>query len=123
MKYLNVEKVSKIVTKFIKDTRNKKLEWGEDSDNLKLGAEEKLIGKAYTASLNNRYLRIYKFKYKSYLDIDKFGWSESFWLEFVDIDGNSEWEFPSTNSIKDLYESVTYQASGVDESFNTYLDG
>lgn len=123
MKYLSEEKVSKIVTKLIKDTRNGELEWREDLDNLELGAEERLIGKAYTANLNNRHLRIYKYKYKLYLDIDKFGWSESYRLEFVDIHGNSEWEFPNTNSIKDLYESVTYQASGVDDFFDAYLNG
>lgn len=120
MKYFKEENISKIITKLIKDTRSGILEWEEDYTNIDLG-EERILGKPYVTELNHRMLRIYKYKYKHYTDYDQYVWSESFRLEFIDGHGNSEWEFPNTGSVRDLYESVTYQISDVDDFFDEYL--
>ena len=122
MKYFNEEQISKIVSKLINDTRSGILEWRESDVGFELDAGEKIVGKAYFTELNNRFLRIYKYKYKSYLDIDKWSWGEGYKLEFTDINGNSEWKFPSANSIADLYDSVTYQISDVDNFLDDYLE-
>jgi len=101
MKYFIVENLSKIIVKLIKDTRAGTLKWDDDSTYVESG-EDRIIGKPYSATLNGQILRIYKYRHKHYTDFDQFNWSESYRIEFIDVEGNSEWIFPNTSSIGDL---------------------
>jgi hypothetical protein len=80
------------------------------------------LDNVYTSKVLDRNLRLYKYKTKYFHDEDAFDWTEGYRLEFIDRWGNSEWTFPEDRATYDLYETVRYKTSKIDDFMNKYLD-
>ena len=106
------------VAKLTELTQNGKLKWGVDEFPKAPGT----ASPAYTASYNNRTLRLQKRRVEE--ESGYFGRSEfrdEFTLEFIGAQGNSLWKFPDIDAIEDLFSAVQYQTAGVREFLNELL--
>ena len=113
------EKVTKLILRLIKLTKNNEIEWTSISlRNSQLLGGEQSLGLAYKASLENGNFRLYRYKYRVWRDEDNYDWSDSIRLELLDVEGNTEYEFEYENSMEDLYNIVREQSS----SANTIID-
>ena len=113
------EKVTKLILRLIKLTKNNEIEWTSISlRNSQLLGGEQSLGLAYKASLENGIFRLYRYKYRVWRDEDNYDWSDSIRLELLDVEGNTEYEFEYENSMEDLYNIVREQSS----SANTIID-
>jgi hypothetical protein len=118
----DIDKTSKAITKILRQTQSKEIIWQIGPKDVQLGAEEYVIGNVYTCSVLDKGLILFKYKLKYWTDYDEFNWVDRLKLQFVDLFGNPEWEFPNSNAISDLYEAVLYQISNVDTFLDTWLD-
>lgn len=117
----------------IKLTQNGEMKWYTD-DTIKRPEikKDQKIETIFVCNHKNKKLRIYKKTYKPNDFFSKaistgFGHDEErmvskLILEFIDIDGNKLWQFPDINALVDLFESVQYQAAGVDDFINDILE-
>lgn len=88
-----------------------------------ISGTEELNGLVYTATVLGRNFRLYKYLYRYYYDEDSYNWLEGYRLEFIDSNGNSEWAFPENDqTVEDLYDSVRFKTSKVDEFMDDFLD-
>lgn len=138
------DKWIKVLTKLIKKTQEKEIEWdiSRSPKNISL-TEEAYVEAVFTSPYKeDRFLRLYKKHFKSTRYVDPMGalasgsiaqvlgkkQTESYWtdrvhLEMVDSDDNILFEFPSKQSLlNDLLNSVKYQVSGVSDLISDLLD-
>ena len=118
----DVDKTSKAVTKLLRQTQDHEISWEPDSRDLYLGAEEHVTGQIYKTFILNKYLRIYKYykpqKYPiSYND----NYYDSIKLQFTDFSGKPEWDFPYSNAVKDLYETIAFSTTNVQDFLDKLL--
>lgn len=119
---MNGYEAQKVILKLNRDTKEDKIEWKVTHNRpSSLAGMEVLKDNIYVAKVSTKRIRLYKYEYKYFYEEDAFVWSESYRLEFVDALGNSEWEFPNDNAIDDLYDSVRYKTSNVEDFFKDYL--
>ena len=119
---MNSHDAQKVILKLNRDTKEDKVIWevshGSPSS---LGGVEKLLDNSYITKIGNRKIRLYKYEGKYYIDEDQFDWIEYYRLEFVDFYDKSEWEFPRDRALEDLYDTVRYKTSKVEDFFKDYL--
>lgn len=121
------EKATLVVSKILRDTLEKKIQWSiyPSRNKINLLKNETLHGDVFYVMLENRYLRIYCYETpfnNSFIVNSTEKWELKYRLEFFNNDsGIDEWAFPNTNSIYDLYETIKIQVSKVEEFFDTFL--
>ena len=119
---MNVQKISQFVLKLIKLTNNNEIEWGSmsftdpETDNGDI-----ILDKIYITNIHEKKFQMYRCKYKYWLDIDQFEWSQRVRLELLDSSGNVEYEFEYDNSMDDLYGIVREKTSGISEIIDQVL--
>lgn len=145
MKEYNKEKISSVVSKILRETQEGLIKWdishiNEKSD-IQQDDDTRIIGNIYTAKIDNKNIRLFERKIKTenynpmWGDYASSGtvilrgkeptykWITYFRLEFYNASTQrSEWIFPSTNAISDLYEVVCAQTSEVGDFFSQYLN-
>src|SRR5271165_5561208 len=118
----DIDKTSKAVTKFLRQTLEGEISWKIDDRKAVPGAGEYVIGKIYMTIILDKCLRIYKYKEKYYADEDNYSWSEGVKLQFTDDEGNPEWDFPYSNAVDDLYKAISFKTTNVEEFFDKWLN-
>jgi len=119
---MNSYDAQKVILKLNRDTKEDKITWEvKHGSPLSLGGTEKLIDNSYVTIVGGRKIRLYKYETKFYYDEGLYEWSEAYRLEFIDFYDKAEWEFPRDNSILDLYDTVRYKTSKVEDFFKDYL--
>ena len=108
-----------VVSKLILLTENGKLKWSADPRLNKL--REIVVGRAFAANFHERTIAIYEMRYKSYRDEDTWDWDSGLVLEFIDEDGNSEWQIPSSPNLWKLLDVVKFQVAGVNKILKELL--
>jgi hypothetical protein len=119
----DIDKTSKAVTKFLRQTQDGEISWKVDSRELFLGADEHLTGQIYMTFILDKYLRIYKYyrpKKEIYLASDTY--LEGIKLQITDANGKPEWDFPYSNAVKDLYDTVAFSTTNVQEFLDKWLN-
>jgi len=112
----------KIISKLNRETKEGTIKW--DVNRTKpssLSGSEQGLDNVYTAIVLGKKIRLYKYQYRSYYDEGLYDWVDSYRLEFIDDWGNSLWTFPDDRAIYDLYETVRYKTSNIEDFFNDYL--
>ncbi|MEE1897386.1 hypothetical protein V1389_03495 [Flavobacterium rakeshii] len=119
-----MDKNIRIITKLNRETNDGKVEWARyNMKPTSLQNSEEVIGHVYGANVLNRHFMIYKYKSKGYnYDGDPY-YITDFRLDLVNHHFVSEWSFPNDNSISDLYETIQYKSSNIENFINEYLDG
>lgn len=119
---MNGYEAQKVIIKINRDTKEDKIKWEvTHTTPTSLSGTEKLIDNVYVAKVSTKKVRLYKYEYKYFYDEEAFLWLEGYRFEFIDFNDKSEWEFPRDNSIEDLYDSVRYKTSKVEDFFKDYL--
>lgn len=123
----NKNKAILVIQKILRETKENKITWSSKmfrpSQFKGLGASEEIIGNVYETEIANKDLRLYKYKSKYFVDEERTEWIDYIRLEFFEtFDYATEWVFPYTNSLDDLYDAVMAQTANVDDFFNNYLD-
>lgn len=119
---MNGYEAQKVIVKLNRDTKEDKIKW-EVTHTIpsSLAGTEKLIDNIYVAKVSTKKVRLYKYEYKHFYEEEIFFWLEAFRLEFIDLYEKTEWEFPRDNAVEDLYDSVRYKTSNVEDFFKDYL--
>ena len=118
------DNISKLIIKFNRETVSGNIIWERShrAVPLSLSGNEQLIGFSYVANVNNKMLQIYKFQYRDYTDEDTYTWVEDIRLEFIDnLNHKTVYIFPYDRITHDLYASILYKTSGIDDFINDYL--
>lgn len=116
------EKVTQLVLRLIKMTSHNEIKW--EPNNVyspELPSGEVILDKIYSTVLTNGRFRIYRYKFKVWVDEDRFEWSQRIRLELIDKGGFTEYEFVYENSMNDLYDIVREQASNVSSILDEIL--
>lgn len=113
-----IDKNRLVITKLIQETQRGSILWDSYvDDEIKLSDEGEVIGKIYSTEYKSRNFRMFKYKYKEYsggmFTPAKESWHSDVKLEILDNFNYPEWEFPSDNSLNDLYETVRYKDADV----------
>ena len=138
------DKWIKVITKIIKKTQEKEIEWEISRSPKKITLNDDAYVEAVFVSLykDNRYLRLYKKHFKSTKYVDPIDtltsvsagkflgqkqkesyWIDKIYLEIVDSNNNILFEFPNKQSLlNDLLNSVKYQVSGVSDLISDLLN-
>jgi hypothetical protein len=120
---MDAKKNIKLVSKLNRETKEGQLIWQISRIQPSLNNGENVIDLIYYTEVNNKTLRLYKYSTKYYMDEDTFEWTTSIRLEFVDRNWKSQYAFPEIAILSDLYETVRYKTSGLDDFLENYLDG
>jgi len=120
----DLNKNSLVITKLIQETQRGTIIWESSTDKtgITLPFDGEVIDKIYISTLNDVRFRIFRFRFKEFdSDLVNFYFESSIRLEIIDNDGFSEWEFPSDNSLNDLYEAVRYKVADVNKLIDNIL--
>lgn len=123
----NQEKAALVVSKILRDTLEEKIQWSTYPSRSKIDLlkNETLHGDVFCVMLENRCLRIYCYETPvntSFIVNATEKWELKYRLEFFNNEsGISEWSFPNTNSIYDLYETIKIKISKVEDFFDSFL--
>ena len=121
-----IDKKTLVITKLIQETQRGSIFWDSFiTDTIKLSNEGEIIGKVYLTEYKNIKFRLYRYTFKEI----KGGFFETYSerqlsdvkLEILDQYGDLDWEFPSDNSLEDLYEAVRYKVANVKGLFDEIL--
>jgi len=119
---MNTSQSVRLVAKLNRDTKENKIKWRvSPSGALSLAGTETVLDNAYICKVLDKYIRLFRLKAKFYYDEGAYEWVENYRLEFVDVTGKSEWTFPDSTAIYDLYETVRYKTSNVEDFFNKFI--
>lgn len=100
------------IGKLITLTQHRKLLWRPaDPSNIFGGERDKRVEVVYEAEHNDRYLRLYRERYKVPA-FPRDEWVENLILELTDKTGLATWSFPHTAVIEQLLSAVEYQVTG-----------
>ena len=115
---------TKVIIKLNRDTASGKIKWNSIfNPDITLAHDGEIVGKIYRTPFRGKYFQIYKFKYKTYSEeFNEMYHTSDIKLEIVDNRGEQEWEFANDNILTDLYETVRYKSSNVDEMLNSFLN-
>ncbi len=119
---MNTKHSSKIITKLNRDTKEGTIKWEVNRNKpSSLSGSEILTDNVYTCKVIDKQFRLFKYQSKYYYDEGLYEWSDNFRLEFVDAWGNSEWAFPDDRAIYDLYETVRFKTSNIENFIDKFL--
>lgn len=112
---LEINKNRLVITKLIQETQKGNIAWESNANvEITLPHEGEVVDKVYFGSYKDKNFRIYRYRYREYTEeFDTLYWTSSIKLEILDEDDHPEWEFPSDNSLNDLYEAVRYKVADV----------
>ncbi|RYF02253.1 MAG: hypothetical protein EOO32_00725 [Comamonadaceae bacterium] len=116
---MSTKETIELVDEFIKGTQHGTLVWSTDSAPYNLIGPDVRVGVIYHSSYLNQNIRLYRKEYKNYYDESSYSWDMSLELEIVDFHGNTLYTFPTTSNLRNLFNAVTYQTSGVANLFKS----
>lgn len=114
-------KIVKVISLINKLTKEGAITWEivHNPSRLSLNGDESLNGFVYDATFNNQKLRLFKYNHKFYTDYDEYATTSSTRLSFIDNQRNSLWDFPEDRAIDDLYQTVRFKTSRIEDFFNS----
>jgi len=110
-----------VLNKLEIETRQRNISWSVNSLPFNQPSDERLIGRIYVCPFGNDYLRIYRYEYRYFTDVDEYTWIEEIRLELVDHSGNQKWIFSKNRKIGDIYNLAQYYAENIGSIFDNFL--
>ncbi len=108
----------KAIKKLLDLTHSRKLEW----TTLELLERDGIQGHAYVAAVQDRFIAVYEFQYKSYHDEDSWEWDNEVAIEFVDNNFNLEWRWPASPLRWRLLDEIRFQSSHASDFIEKFLE-
>lgn len=128
----NKDKASLVVSKILRETQEGSIKWSifyNNKSDIQSDDDTFVIGNVYVTHIDTKDFRIYRFKLKIETspfyttNKEELKWRHCYRLELYNsTTGRSEWIFPNTNAIYDLYEVVCTQVSGINDFLSKYLN-
>jgi hypothetical protein len=75
----------------------------------------------YSTSVMNHIIIVYEYRYKKYSDEDNWDWDNEVAIEFVDLEGNLEWQWPTMPNRFNLIDAIRYNISGAGNFLRDFL--
>ncbi|QAR45565.1 hypothetical protein EQG67_07240 [Kosakonia cowanii] len=115
---------TKLYVKLNKETAENSIKWKAiDAPNNITDGSNDLIDTIFTLNYKGKNLAIYQKKYKYYFDEDRWTWDEGIEFSLLTDDYKPLWKSSGhSQALRDLFETVTRQASGLDELIQELLD-
>ncbi|KAA6333364.1 hypothetical protein EZS27_018212 [termite gut metagenome] len=114
---MNIEKSRQAVIIMLRETMENEIRWNispPDHSKYFLEIGESILGNIYCTVINGKNIRLFQYKFKG---------ETHYRLEIYDINNDSTlWIFPPTDSIRNLYDQVLRQFSGVEEFLEEFLE-
>lgn len=116
------EKITRLILKLLKETIDGNLIWSvtEDIKHISL-VDEEILDFIYITNYKEKNFRLFRYKYKDYVDYDKFRLTAGYRLEMIDDKGKSLYVLPKDSSTENLYDSVREKTSGVNKLIDDLL--
>jgi len=111
-------KTTKAITLLLEQTQEGVLKWSASAPGKDLTLGDNIVEVMYIAEKDQRTLRLYPYRFRSYTDEDEWHWDYGVTLELSDPQKRSWWQFPTHPIINDLLEAIQFKTVGVD----TFLD-
>ncbi len=119
---IDIDKIHHVLTKLIADTRRGKMQWESipknrlGDDFLRSDDVHKMpLGQVYGSKYKGKFFRIYKYQFLTSEDGYLYYNALRCNLEMTDESfENLAWIFPHRSEIEDLYELVSFKASGAE---------
>lgn len=120
---MNPHQATQSIIKFNRATKEDTLIWTIHSSTnpSSLSGSERLVDNVYVSKVLDKTIRLYKYEEKWWYEEERYEWRAGYRLELIDVYGKSIWEFPADAVILDLYESVRFKTSGIDQFFDDFL--
>lgn len=120
------EKIAQVIGKMLRETIEGTIKWDilDNTSNIcsTIDGYDTLVGNVYHTIIDDKNIRLYKYKTRYFVDMDEWYITMAYQLEFFNIiTYNTLWVFPSSNSTVDLYNEVSYKTSGADDFIKKYL--
>jgi len=115
-------RIAKAITRLIQETQDGQLKWvaSRPSRDVSEGRDI-IVDSVYTTKKDKREIRLYPYRYRSFMEEDVWYWEDGVALELADQDGISWWRFPNHLVIRDLLEAVQFKTVGVDQFIDKLL--
>lgn len=118
------DKTTNLILQLTKMTINKEISWEalNPPRGFDIGSED-IVPMLYVTKIKEKTVAVYLRRYRHFTDIDEFHWAEKVCIAFLSNDLTTIiWE-PNERSasIVALYQTVTEQASGIDDLLNDLL--
>ena len=116
------EKWADAIEKVTKMTDQGSLNWqqagGIPMPNL---VRDDVLGDIYVATVQGRWMAIYEYRDKSYLDDTNWHWEDAVAVEFIDNTGKLQWRWPFYPAAWQLLDAVKRQVTGADDFLRQFL--
>ncbi|MCH8808409.1 MAG: hypothetical protein IH993_01030 [Proteobacteria bacterium] len=103
-----------LIAKLLQLTQSGKIQWKAVSPAKENLPADERIALVYEADYLEQGLRIYEFEYKSWVDEDRFEWSNGIKLEFTDRLGRSLYSVSDILGLWDLLRAIKYKSANID---------
>lgn len=119
----NEEKWTAALQKLTKLTAQGAIEWDTiPFDRVPDAKPDRLIGKYYTATHQNRRFLVYEFTYPYYVsETDSYVQTNDIRIQLIDDDFNLEFRIPEVEARWNLLEAIRSQTAGADEFLDNFL--
>ena len=98
--------------RLIELTESGQMRWEQNRDLCRRREkDEEFVGPAYVTEYGGKRIAVYEYRYKQWLDAEKWDWERDVAVEFVDENFESEWTWPAPQRRGALLESIQYQTS------------
>ncbi|MFL3320445.1 hypothetical protein [Klebsiella michiganensis] len=118
------DKITKLVVTLNKLTVQKSISWQaiDAHENLTNGTQD-ILQVVFHTTYSEKHFIIYNRKYRHYFDEHQWSWAEGIVLAIVTPSFKILWEtYVQTQALRDLYSSVSKQASGFDDIVDELLN-
>ena len=75
----------------------------------------------YGALYTNKWLMVYEYRYKAYIDEDRWDWQNDVAVEFVNEHGDLQWRWPKIPYRIRLLDAIRCKAAGADSFLKQLL--
>jgi hypothetical protein len=112
------EQWEKVLTKLLEETKTGDISWSAVSRPNR----EDIVGFAYAASVKNKRLFVYEYRYRHYSDENEWEYQTDIAVELVSPDGTLEWRIPPSRARHQLLEAIREKTSGAEDFLVEYLE-
>jgi hypothetical protein len=82
---------------------------------------EEIVGDAFRTAVQNHFIAVYEYRFRNFIDEERYVWETDVAIEFVDIEGRLQWRWPATPYRWQLIDAVRGQAAGAPEFLREFL--
>ncbi|MEI8393441.1 MAG: hypothetical protein WCF85_01805 [Rhodospirillaceae bacterium] len=120
---MSASKLSRLVVKLDRETTNEHVSWAAKPPPADLTrATDDVIKQVCETRYNDVWIRVFEKRTRTFdEDDEKFYWRSDFVLQFIDGEGNVEWEESNITGLRELLETITYKTHKISKKIDAIL--